>query len=166
MFDLLNTTLILIWNKKWWALDLNMMKYVHAKIWEAELCEALVTDHMKEKIVVACPNIQIGGMPGSSSVEQLVTLKTWMLMKEEKKCNGIFQTFNMEKFFDKECLMDVMNTLHEEAKICDEEYRLWLKLNEGANILVRTSVGESGTRQVKNKTALPKACLELHWRPL
>ena len=109
-----------------------------------------MTEQMKEKIVVACPNIQIGGVPGSFSVEHLVTMKTWMLMKEEDICNGIFQTFDMEKFFVKESLMDVMYTLHKEAKICDKDYRLWFKLNEDANILVRTSVGESGTRLVKN----------------
>ena len=126
------------------------MRYVHTKLWEAKLCEALVTEHMKEKILADCPNIQIDGMPRSSSVEHLVTLNTWMLMKEEKKCNGIFQTFDMEKFFDKESLMDVMYTLHKEAKICDKDYRLWFKLNEDANILVRTSVGESGTCPVKN----------------
>ena len=144
------TTLIPIWKKKGSALDLNMMRYVHTKIWEAKLCEALVTEHMKEKIVKACPTIQIGGMPGSSSVEHLVTLKTWMLMKEEKKSNGIFQAFDMEKFFDKESLMDVMYTLHKEAKISDKDYRLWFKLNEGANISVRTSVGESDTKLVHN----------------
>ena len=37
--------------KKGSALDLNMMRYIHTKIWEAKLCEALVTEHMKEKIV-------------------------------------------------------------------------------------------------------------------
>ena len=63
------------------------------KIWEAKLCEALVTEHINEEIVAACPNIQIGGMTGSSSVEHLVTLKTWILMKEEGKSNGKFQTF-------------------------------------------------------------------------
>ena len=46
-------------------------------------------------------------------------------MKEKKKSNGSFQTFDMEKFFDKESLMDVMYTLHKEAKICDKDYRLW-----------------------------------------
>ena len=71
-------------------------------------------------------------------------------MKEEGKCNGIFQTFNMEKFFDKEGLLDFMYTLNKEAKICDKDYRLWYKLNEDANISVRTSVGESGTCRVKN----------------
>ena len=82
-------------------------------------------------------------------------------MKEENKCNGIFQTFDMEKFFDIESLMDVMDTLNKEAKLCDKDNRLRFKLNEGANISVRTSVGESGTRPV-----LAKACLELHWRLL
>ena len=39
----------------------------------------------------------------------------------------------MEKFFDKESLLDTMYTLHSEAKIfC----RLWYKLNENANISV------------------------------
>ena len=58
--------LIAIWKKKGSALDLNMMKYVHNKMWKAKLCEALVIEHLKPKIVQACPNIQIGGMPGSS----------------------------------------------------------------------------------------------------
>ena len=71
--------------KKRSALDLYIMRYVHTKIWEAKLCEAQVTEHMKERIVAACPNIQIGGMPGSSSVEHLVTLKTWMMMRGKEK---------------------------------------------------------------------------------
>ena len=44
------TTLSHIWKKKGSALDLNMMRYVLTKIWEA-----LVIEHIKEKIVVACP---------------------------------------------------------------------------------------------------------------
>ena len=90
--------------KKGSALDLKMMRFVHSKEWKARLCEAIVTENMKPNIVKACPNILIGGMPGLSSAEHLVTLKTWMIMKEEKKENGIFQEFNMEKFFNKESL--------------------------------------------------------------
>ena len=51
------------------------------KSWQAKLCEALVTETMKEDIVNACPKIQIGGMPKSMSVEHLVTLKTWMAVR-------------------------------------------------------------------------------------
>ena len=45
------TWLIAIWKRKGSALDLNMMRYIHTKYWDAKLCEALVTEHMKEKIV-------------------------------------------------------------------------------------------------------------------
>ena len=91
------TSLIPIWKRKGSSMDLNMMRYIHTEIWEAKLSEAIVTEHMIENIVAACPNIKIGGMPESSTVEHLVTVKTWMLMKEKKNDNVIFQTFDMEK---------------------------------------------------------------------
>ena len=67
------------------------MRYIHLKEWDARLIDALITEHMKPNISQACPNIQIGGMPKLSSVEHLVTLKTWMKTKEEKNENRIFQ---------------------------------------------------------------------------
>mgnify|MGYP001305180074 CR=1 FL=1 len=50
------TCLIAIWKKKGSALDLNQMRYIHTKLWDAKLHEALVTTtrHMKPKIVKAC----------------------------------------------------------------------------------------------------------------
>ena len=69
-------------------------------MWDAKLCEALVTRNLKGKIVGACPNIQIGEMPNSSSVEHLVTMKIFMKMIEESNNMGIINTFDMEKFFD------------------------------------------------------------------
>ena len=45
------------WKKKGSALDLNQIRYIHTKLWDAKLCEALVTRNMKPKIVKACPNI-------------------------------------------------------------------------------------------------------------
>ena len=74
---------------------------------------------MKPNITQACPNI--GGMPERSSVEHLVTLKTWMKMKEEKKENGFFQVFDIAKFFDKESLTNTLYTLHTEARICKKK---------------------------------------------
>ena len=98
-FEFSATSLIPIWKKKGSALDLNMMRYIHMKSWEAKLCEALVTEEMKPDIIEACPPIQIGGMPKSSCSEHLLTLKTWMMSKEKKRENGIFQVFDMEKVF-------------------------------------------------------------------
>ena len=90
------------------------------------------------------------GIPKASSTKHLVTTKTWMKHLEEKKENGIFQTFDLEKFFDKESLLDTMDTLKREARISDKCYRLWFKLNENASVAVTTSVGTSEFRTVKN----------------
>ena len=38
-------------------------------------------------------------------------MKTWMKLKEGTKEAGIIQTFDMEKFFDKESLLDTMYKL-------------------------------------------------------
>ena len=73
-----------------------------------------------------------------------------MLNKELKKENGIFQVFDMEKFFDKEPLGDTMYTLDKKAKISNKTYRLWYKLNEDAKISVITSVGVTKSKKVKN----------------
>ena len=126
------TWLIAIWKKKGSPLNLNMMRNIHTKLWDAKLSEALMTKHMKPKIIEACPNIQIGGIPEASSVEHLVTMKTWMKIKEDSKKGGIIQTFDMEKFFDKESLIDTMVTVKRKANIDDKDYRLWY------NIVVRT----------------------------
>ena len=63
-----------------------------------------------------------------------------MAMKEQKKENGIFQVFDMAKFFDKESLLDAMYTLDKKGKISNKTYRLWYKLNKDARIAVKTSV--------------------------
>jgi hypothetical protein len=111
--------------KKGSALDLNIhtyMRYIHTKYWDVKLCEALVTKHMKPKIIGAYPNIQIGGIPKASSVEHLVTMNTWMKLKEGTKEAGIIQTFYMEKFSDKESLLDTMYTLKTKADIDNKDY--------------------------------------------
>ena len=102
------TWLIAIWKRKGRALDLNMMRYIHSKYWDAKLCEALVTKHMKLKIIKSCPNIQIGGVPKASCTEHLITTKTWMKVKEESKQGGIMNTFDLSKFFEKESLLDTI----------------------------------------------------------
>ena len=72
-----------------------------------------------------------------------VPLKTWMKQLEEKKDSGILSLYDMEKFFDKESLLDCMNTLNLRANINAKCYRMWFKLNENTKISVKTSVGES-----------------------
>ena len=98
----------------------------------------------------ATPHLQLGGKPGASSVEHLVVLKTWMKMLEQTNSKGIFQCWDMSKFFDKESLLDCLNTLKTKAGIDNKSYRLWYKLNENTEISVKTSVGESATATIPN----------------
>ena len=118
------------------------------RAWKPKLLECLVTEKMKPNIVEATPKFQLGGMPGASSSEHLVVLKTWMKMKEVKKENGIFMCFDMAKFFDKESLLDCMDTLNTKARVDSKSYRLWFKLNEDTDIRVKTSVGLSETERI------------------
>ena len=101
---------------------------------------------MKPSIVECCPDIQIGGIPGKQSSRHLLAVKLWMMLKETRKENGIFQVFDMAKFFDKESLLDALHTLSTRAKVSDKSYRLCWKLNEKTRIAVRTSVGKSDSR--------------------
>jgi hypothetical protein len=56
----------------------------------------------------------------------------------------------MENIFDKESLLDTMFTLKTKAGIDNKDYRLWFQLNEDTRISVRTSVGESDSKLIKN----------------
>ena len=87
-------------------------------------------------------------MPGASSVEHLVTLKTWMKSKEQFRSNGIFQVFDMSTFFDKESRLHVYTKKN--ANIDHKYYKIWYKLNENAKISVKTSVGDSKSKKGKD----------------
>ena len=146
--DFANTTLVQIWKRKGSALDLNNMRFIHLRHWHCKLLEALITEIMKINIVSNTPNIQLGGMPGSSSVEHLVVLKTWMKQNEQLKKPGIFNTYDMAKFFDKESLLDCMYSLSKYAKIDNKCYRIWYKINNYTRICVNTSVGTSEYKSI------------------
>ena len=79
-----------------------------------------------------------------------MVLKTWMKMLEQTNGKGIFQCWDMSKFFDKESLLDCLNTLKTAADIDNKSYRLWYKLNENTEISVKTSVGETETATIPN----------------
>ena len=62
--------------------------------------------------------------------------------------SGIFQGFDMEKFFDKVSLIDTLNALYVEGDISEKDYRMWFKLNCKTCISVVTTVGESDAARI------------------
>ena len=71
----LKTSLTQIWKRKGSTLDSNNMRFIHMRQWQSKLLEALITKIMKDDIINATPEIQLGGRPGASSVDHLVSLK-------------------------------------------------------------------------------------------
>ena len=145
-----DTKLTAVYKGKGSRLDLNMMRFIHGRDWRSRLCDKIVTEKMKPDIVKACPNIQLGGIPEASSDDHLITMKQIMKNKEERKEGLIVNTYDMKKFFDKESLMDAAFTLNKVAKVDDQSYRLWCKMNEDTRISVKTSVGLSRSENVKD----------------
>ena len=62
----------------------------------------------------------------------------------------IFQAFNMEKFFDKEGLIDTLHTMYTEGKIAMSDYRMWFHLNNKKNISILTPLGETDGATIMN----------------
>ena len=52
-----------------------------------------------------------------------------------------FQGFDMEKFVDKESLLDTLYTLFSERQISDKDYKICYKLNCKTRISLLTTVG-------------------------
>ena len=102
------------------------MRYIHTKLCDAKLCKALITRNMKGKTVNAC---MIGGNAKIIECGAPSHPKTWMRMLGESKEVGIINTFDMEKFFDKESLIDIMFTLSKKGEVSNKDYRMWFKLN-------------------------------------
>ena len=66
-----------------------------------------------------------------------------------ERYNGVLicQFMDLEKFFDKEVLRDVL-TEAKKNKITDKEYRLLYELNKSRRISVETPVGESKMEEI------------------
>ena len=63
-------------------------------------------------------------MKGNSSSEHLIVVKRWMKTIEVGETVCIFETFDMEKFFEKEGLVDTLHTVYTEGKIAMSDYRM------------------------------------------
>ena len=84
------TTLIMIWKMKGAMNILKNNRFLHMNDVLARTVDALVVSKMKEELVESSSIYQVGGLPGHSVNEHLLTLKTVMAGMEEKKKGFIF----------------------------------------------------------------------------
>ena len=94
------TTLYMIWKLKGPMNILKNNRFLHMKSVMARTVDAIVVGKMKETIVSSSSIYQVGGLPGHSINEHLLTLKTNMALKEENGEGLIFLVIDFVSFFD------------------------------------------------------------------
>ena len=62
----------------------------------------------------------------------------------------IFEAFDMEKFFNKEGLIDTLHTMYTQGKIAKSDCRMWFYLNNKTKISVLTPLGETDQATIMN----------------
>ena len=143
-FDL--TTLHQIYKGKGKKEVLGNSRYIHSKEWLPRLTEGMVVEVMKETILKKSSPYQIGGQPGHRAQEHIFSMKSILAKYIFQGELIILQAYDISKFFDKETVPDVMNTLHE-IGVDAKAYRTWSLLNSNTNIRVKTGVGYSAWSQ-------------------
>ena len=83
---------------------------------------------------------QVGGLPGHSIHEHLLTIKTVLARLEETGGGLIFLVMDIISFFDKEDIYDCLDTL-EALNINKKAIRMWYILNKDTRIKVKTAFG-------------------------
>ena len=134
-----DTTLNQIYKGKGKREVLGNNRYIHGKDWLPRITEGMVVEEMKGDILEKSSPYQIVGQPGHQPQEHIFTIKSIIAKFMFLGMMIMLQAFDISKFFDKEVLEDVMNTLHE-LGIDGKAYRTFYKLNKNTNIRVRTGV--------------------------
>ena len=73
-----------------------------------------------------------------------------MKTNEVGETTCIFEAFDMEKFFDKEGLIDTIHTMYTQGKIAKSDYRMWFHLNNKTKILIFKPLGETDGATITN----------------
>ena len=136
------TTLVMIWKRKG-AMDvLKNNRFLHMKNVLARTVDALVVKEMKSPLISRLSIYQVGGLPGHSIAEHLLTIKTVMARMEDIGEGVLFLVMDIISFFDKEDIYDCLETM-KHLGINKKAIRMWYLLNRNTKIRVKTAFGMS-----------------------
>ena len=141
------TSLVQIYKGKGPSNVLSNSRFIHTKDWLPRTCESLIVTEMKDSIFNSSSKFQIGGQPKHRIQEHLFTMRSIIDLYDFLNTSIIIQLYDIQKFFDKENLRDVMDTLHE-VGVDPKLYRTWFLLNQNTTIRVKTGNGYTEWRSV------------------
>ena len=134
------TTLYMIWKRKGPMDILKNNRFLHMKEVLARTVDSIVVRQMKQPLISNLSIYQVGGLPGHSIHEHLLTIKTVLARLEETGGGLIFLLMDIISFFDKEDIYDCLDTL-EALNINKKAIRMWYLLNKDTRIKVKTAFG-------------------------
>ena len=95
---------------------------------------------MKSPLISKLSIYQVGGLPGHSIAEHLLTVKTVMARLEDIGEGVLFLVMDIISFFDQEYIYDCLEIM-EYLGINKKAIRMWYLLNKGTKIKVKTAFG-------------------------
>ena len=107
----------------------------------------LVIDQIKHTIFENMSKYQLGTKPGHRAQEHLFVLKSAISLYTKYDRPLILTLWDIRKYFDSECLVDVMNELYRNG-VHGKPYRLLYLMNRNVRIRVHTPVGPSKEKDV------------------
>ena len=122
-------------------------RFLHMKHVLARTVDSMIVSQMKESLISKLSIYQIGGLPGHSINEHILTIKTVLARLEECGKGLIFFVMDIVSFFDKEDIYDCLETM-ERLHVNKKAARVWYKLNRDTEVVVKTTCGVTETAQV------------------
>ena len=122
-------------------------RFLHMKQVLCRSIDALVVDKMRPPLINSATIYQLGGLPGHSILEHLITLKMIMARVEDIGIGIIFLIVDIMSYFDKEDIYDCLETM-ETLKVNKKAARLWFKLNQDTEVAVKMPCGMTETAKV------------------
>ena len=122
-------------------------RFLHMKDVLGQSVDAIILSKMKEPLTSRLSMYKVGGLPGHSILEHLLTIKTVLARLEEMGEGIIFMVIDIISFFDKEDIYDCLETL-EALNVNKKAARLWYLMNKNTRISVKTAFGETEEAEV------------------
>ena len=127
-------------HKKGSTTNLDNYRFIHTKSDLSKCFGLLVTNTVKEKIIKSFSKFQIGAVPGHRPQEHLFCIRSLISLFQVMKKPLILSFFDISKFFDKEVLIDALDSCYD-AGVRGKLYRLLYMMNSDTKIKIKTSVG-------------------------
>ena len=143
-----NTNIIQLYKGKGSKDDISNYRNIHTKLETPKFFGHIVVSEIKDKIMKNMTRFQLGTKPGHRAQEHLFVMRSVMALYELCGLALILQLFDISKFFDREMLLDCMDTLYNNG-IRGKLYRLIYEMNRETRIRVRTDVGTTSVEHAQ-----------------